>query len=222
MRLQLRFFALAGAVLALSCSSLAQIKKVGSAYLFRVKYVKGQTIKLQTVNSVEGIKKGNQPLKINVPVSIKVLSVSQGISTLSLAAGPASMGGKKINAPVQQALIKVDSRNAPVGGASNLNLGATYPQAPIKVGQTWTSKTAINLGGSPSTMTAVYKLLGVKKVGKTEVAALSMRVSGVAQGTGTMHLSTADGTIQDCNLKLKLVVGSGNPIDVTSIVKRTH
>ncbi len=222
MRLQLRTFALAGAVLALSCSSLAQIKKVGSAYLLRVKYFKGETIKLRTVNSVEGMKNGNQPLKINVPILIKVLNVSQGISTLSLAAGPATANGKKFNAPVQQALIKVDSRNASTGGPSNLNLGATYPQAPIKIGQTWTSKTAVNLGGSPSTMTAVYKFLGVKKVGKAQVAALSMHVSGAAQGTGTMHLSTADGTIQDCNLRLKLMIGSGNPIAFSSIVKRIH
>lgn len=201
-------------------SANAQVTKQGAGFLLRMKFVPGQVMKYN-VNMSMTMGKGAKPMNQTMPITMKVLSVQKGIATIETMVDPRAISK---DAQVQKATIKMDNRGNVVEGAASSQLAnATYPQGPIRVGQSW--KQPISTGGMK--MNSTYTFKGVKNVGGRSVADLGISFSsqgGGAQsmsGTGNMLISTADGSL--VNSTIKMSMGSGAQAgSMNMTMKRTN
>ncbi len=199
--------------------SHAQIKKTGSGYLLRVKYTKGQVIKLNSTNSVSGVQGRNGKFVVDLPMVIRVTATAKNSATLDLTAGPAQMGGKPVGMAPQNATLHVNNLNQAVDGEATNGLGASYPKDPVRLGAKWKASLPINSGSGQMTLDATYTFKGVKTVGGRQLAILTMTLAGAATGTGSMTLRMSDGTVNSSNMTLKMVVGT-SPLSITSTITR--
>lgn len=206
-------------VMTLPAVSLCQVVREGDGYLLRVRYEKGEVIKYQSVNSVDGMPgKNPSDLKILLPVVMTVTDVKGPFALVRCKVGPALNGKIEMFNP-QTVMVKVNNRNT--GGETNSPVGTALPLKAVKVGETWTADAPVTMGnGSITKLQAIYKFGGLKTDGGNQVAEISYSVSGTAKGTGTMLLLVKDGTIWRNQSKLSLSIGGGKPITLTSVLSR--
>src|SRR4051812_48889398 len=85
----------------------AQITRSGAGYLMRVKYVKGQVIRLNTTNSMSGLSAAGGPkgaTQFQTPIALTVLSSVRNVSTIQLKMGAVKYGTSVVN-PGQTAVV---------------------------------------------------------------------------------------------------------------------
>lgn len=210
------------ATAALAALSPAQVTKSGAGYLLRVKYAPGQVIKLNSTNKMINATTGKAvETSIMLPVVLRITDVKAGIATARMVVGPASYNGQPL-IPAKTVVMNLNSRNQATGvqGGSS-SVGATLPEKPIKVGQTWKALAPISTGtGGVQKVEAVYKFVGVKTVDGQGVAVVTYTISGgVGKGSGRMTLLQKDGTLWTNDLKMEVRAGA-TPVTVTSAMKR--
>ncbi|RYG47930.1 hypothetical protein EON79_05955 [bacterium] len=225
--------ALALALTATAAISSAQVTKQGSGYLFRYKFTKGSVYKcLATVGQSVGKASPNQ-LKVNIPFSQKVVSVSGETASLSFSMGPITMNGNPLSQkPVTTTgtmtrLGKLTGAGATSSGSPGL---VVFPSGPIKPGATWSAAFPLGaMGGmGGGTATAKYKFVGMKSVNGKQTAELAVTVNATGEtkvsGGGRTFVSLADGLMVMSNMTLNIsnpqIQNAGGPSKVSINVKR--
>lgn len=208
-------------LLAATAIAPAQVTKSKNGYLLRVKYAKGASIRLVATNKIGGPKgTPGSGLSFQIPVTMDVLDVKNGISTVRIKVGAASMGNQQMT-QARTAVVSLDNRNvAQQQGVPALS--ATLPLQAIRVGGSWVAKAPVTLGaGQSSNMTATYTLAGIKTVRGKPVAVINFAVKGAAQGVGTEYLLISDGTLfgSDFNLQLNMAEAKGLSVHSTLVRK---
>ena len=193
--------------------SIGQISPSKGGYLFRTKYVKGQNFKylMKTSTKMQG-----NALKLEAPMTIKVINVSNNIADLASTFGPATMGGQQI--PASKAQMKVDERGRAISGGAN-GLSATFPEKPVKVGETWVGEFNMAKAGAAGEAKASYTFKGLKAQGKGQVAVIAVTINTagktsqggmVSRGAGTMLLNSADGQLVSLNMDMTITMGGSS------------
>ncbi len=163
------------------------------------------------VSSVSGLSSSpSGSMNITMPMTIKVLDVKSGVSTLQFSMGQPSAtspGKKPMKVPMEGAgtdiTVSVDNRNRPVGYSSQQLVGTTFPIKKIKIGETWKA-TAPMTQTAPVQADMICKFLGMTTISGHKVAKIATTVTGNAKGTGMLYLRAADGSIDSLNLKLSV------------------
>lgn len=193
--------------------SLGQITPSGGGYLLRTKYVKGQSFKYVMKSST---KMSSNTMAFEAPMSIKVTNVSNGVADLASVFGPATMMGQQI--PATKATMKVDSRGRAIAGNTN-GLSATFPDKPVRVGESWVGDFNMSKAGAAGEAKATYTFKGVKPHGKSSVAEIGVSISTknqagptggmVSKGTGTMLLNASDGQLLSLTVNMTITMAGG-------------
>ncbi|MEZ0324316.1 MAG: hypothetical protein ACAH95_00275 [Fimbriimonas sp.] len=208
------------ALAVVSASAHGQVTKSGDGYLLRVKYVKGQTLKYSSVNSIIGAQGGGQPMKITMPMIMKITDVTKGYAKASITTGPAMLG-KNPMSKAQTVFIELSPTNAAKSKGAPGIAGAQFPLKPVKVGQTWSMAAPIadTSGMTGGDIKAMYKFGGLKTVNGKSMAVVSYSLSGGVTGGGTLLLLAADGTLYSNVAKITLNASAGN-MRLSSEMKR--
>lgn len=202
-----------------------QITKQGDAYLFRMRFTKGQKMSY-TIKSSARTPDGKVSMSADVPMLSTVKDVKGKIATVQLDIGPMMMNGKAMNQRKQSMEIKIDERGKPVGAVGPAqNVSTQLPDKPLKVGGTFPSTNIVNLGGSQFETKATNKFLGFKRVGSRKVAVISTTATGTgaiqSKGNGMSYVDVADGSLVSMNLTQRMTM-SGQPQPITSIITITR
>ncbi len=204
---------LALAAVALSGASLAQITKVGDAYQMRMKFAPGQKL-VYSMNSTTSAPGQPQPMNLDTEFTMKVNSVKNGVADITYSVGPMKMNGKATGG-VNTVNMKMDSRGKVMGQASGGQQPAqmVLPDKPIRVGQTWTSTSSIATMGVPMEITNTYKLNRIVQKGGRSLAEISVTISAKgnisSNGTGTMLLDFADGSLVSATMNQTITIRQG-------------
>jgi hypothetical protein len=197
----------------------AQVTRSGAGYLMRVKYTKGQVIRLNTSNSVAGLNSTpGGKMQFKTPITLRVLEVQGTKAKVQMKMGAVTYGSTIMN-PGSTAVVTLDNRNRPVDGGANAGVGAALPAQTIKVGSTWQGTVPISTQLGNSRITAKYKFAGLKNLGGRMVAVITYVVSGMATGTGRMTLLAKDGTLNSNEMKLTMSAGQA-PLTIVSTMTR--
>ncbi len=216
----LSLMALVGAGLLVSATAGAQVTKSGAGYLLRVKYVKGQTLKYNSVNTLTSAQGGGQPMKVTMPMVMKISDVSNGYAKTSVTTGPA-MIGKNPMGKAQTVVLELSPTNAAKSKSAPGIAGAQFPLKPVKIGQTWAMAAPIadTTGMTGGDIKAMYKFQGLKTVNGKSMAIVTYSLSGGVTGSGTLQLLASDGTLYSNVANITLNAGAGN-MKVSSEMKR--
>lgn len=208
---------LTGLLLLAVGSASAQISKQGNAYLFRMKYTKGQTLKF--VMKMTG-QMNNQAFAMTMPMTEKVTAVSRaGVATMNIAMGDMAMtvNGKpmtqKMPANMQKVTVEIDSKGNTKGGGGQQNTNVALPDKAVPIGGSWTANTTAPTGmGQPMEVTATYKFTGIERVGGYNTAKIAVTMSGTGamavSGKGFLWLNMADGSMVKNSTKMSMTMGA--------------
>lgn len=188
----------------------AQVTKQGAGYTLALKLTKGATYKyvlnavVDATAAMGGAASGGQKneQKMTSPISMKVLDVKNGISTVEITQTPPSFGGSA--ATPQKATIKIDrTGKVTEGGEAGVMVG--LPTKAVKIGETWTTTSTTRGMGMPMQVTTKATLKAVKAVNGRQVAEISVVTnangSGMSgTGTGGYTIDSKDGMIISYNL----------------------
>lgn len=222
----------------LSTGAGAQITKVGQGYQFRMKFVKGQSLKylinseVMLVAAPGGSKP--TPMKITIPTTQTVMEVKNKIATILFSTGPVQMNGQPFgNQGAETQTVQMDSRGKAVGGTKlPQGLNTELPAKPIRVGETWTSTVPFAGpmgGGGGGQLKSTYKFLGLKNVAGKQVAELAVSAAstgiGGPSGSGKMFLIAADGSMFKADIAMKMAMPGaqgqpGAPMNLTLTMRR--
>jgi hypothetical protein len=193
----------------------AQVTPSGKGYLFRAKYTKGVTAKysVKTAGEVQGMK-----FSMTLPISEKVLAVSNGIGTIAFSTGKSSvlLNGKPMSLPIpidnQKQTVKLDPQGNAVGG-ENVQTHINLPKNPIPIGGTWTATSSAAVApGQQQSLKTIYKFVGFATIAGKKAAKLSMSQSGtggvIANGSGTLWLSADDCSVLKQSGKITVTRGT--------------
>jgi hypothetical protein len=191
----------------------AQITKQGDAYLFRMKFSKGQKMSY-TITSSAKVPNNPAAIKAVVPMSMTVQDVKGGIATIQLVTGPMTVNGKPLGPQPQTTVIKLDDRGKPVGGAMpGQQVSTQLPEKPLKVGGTYTATNTVNMMGQQFAVKSTNKFLGIKHVGSRNVAAIATTMTGSgamkSSGTGVAYLDVKDGSLVSMKMNQKVTMTQG-------------
>ena len=182
----------------------AQITKSGDTYVFRVKFTKGEVIHYLITTTARPIRGGKAlpgskgPIITTSPMTLTAVDVKGKVTTLEVTLGPFITDGKEV-AKAQTAQMQVDDHNKALNRAKGSPVGAGLPPDPIKVGGKYSINQSAMRDGKPLSIQATYTFKGIKMVGGRQVAEIvavtTTKGSVLTQGTSTIYLSVADGTI---------------------------
>ena len=148
---------------------------------------------------------------LSVPYSMTVSGVTGNVGTLNMQVGPSSIGGKVVG-PVQNVVVKLDTRGRIVGNNTNPSniSGIVFPDKPVKIGDTFPVNGNAATGAAGVTISGNYKFIGIKTVGGKQVAELAITLSGTgaasSQGSGVSLLDVADGQIVTATINQTITV----------------
>ncbi len=202
----------------LPAASYSQVTEKNGLYDFRVKLVAGK--KISYMNSVVAL----GGITVNLPISMKVLSVTGGKATVETVTGPGTMNGQSMgqNAVTEKAVIDMKGQPAGAGSTGTGTVFGSIPSKPIKVGATWTGKAPTNNSSiGMKDITATYTFVGVKNVKGKQVAEIKITIKGAGEssmsGSGFVHILTADGLLATSKLSMALkMAGSEKPMTFTA------
>ena len=193
--------------------SSAQIKKQpNGAYLMRIKYTKGEVIKLTINTTVSGLPPGSQGAdasgKQNIVVQTvtKVVSVTNGNATVIADVAQVKINGHVTGQAATPRSITLDTRGRTIGSNAGPGLATKMPEKPVKVGETWTGSLPVG-SGIGNAGTATYKFLGIKNVDGKQVGVLSLAIktAQIKGGTGTLYLNASDGTMYKAAMNIAAI-----------------
>jgi hypothetical protein len=193
-------FGLAGTV-------MGQISKSGDGYLFRVRYLTGQTINFDTVTTNANKGGSTAGVKFKTPMTMKVLDVVKGVANLEVTMLPTIMVGNPTPVlPKNVVHVQLDERNQTLNKSVIPNHPVTYPSRPIKPGARWTAILPIKnpLTGSIDKMDGQYLFAGMQLVDGHTVAVVNYSLAGFARGQGTMKLLAKDGSMYSNEVLMSL------------------
>lgn len=204
----------------------AQVTKAGAAYLLRIKWVKGQVIKYNI--SMTG---SMLPKAQIITSTLTVKDVKNGVATVESKVTMPTTGNSRNTKP-QVATMKIDSRGKVTGDTGGSMTGAatpTFPQGPVKIGQSWKGDMNVSQGMN---LNATYTLLGVKTVNGKVIADIGQKVTGnmgemgSMTGNGKVEIFGADGSVRGgnmlMNLNMKSQDGKTAPSKMTFTTKITR
>jgi hypothetical protein len=209
-----------------SSTAGAQITKQGDAYLFRMKFTKGQKLSY-TVTSAAKLPNGPNAMKAVVPMAMTVQDVKGNVATLQMVSGPMMVNDKPMGQQ-QTTVLKLDDRGKPIGGAAPGQQVATQlPEKPLRVGESYTSNNSVNMMGQQFAVKSVNKFLGIKHVGSRNVAAIATTIAGSgamkSSGNGTAYLDVTDGQLVSMSMNQKLTITQGTQAQtINSVVTVTR
>jgi len=223
------------ALACLGAGSWAQIRKQGSAYVFRAKYVQGSTIvyDMKTIVEPLGANAGAGKQTLTLPILMRILEVRKPagknafkIAKIRSEAGPIKLNGKLFKEKAVET-VQVDELNRlQSDAADNLPQFTTpLPEKPLKVGQSWSS--VIDPSGAvPFSMkvTASYRLKSINRTFATVQLTLNGQGTGsskiTTRGQGTMLLRVRDGTLESMKMVQTVVTGQAVGAKTTISVTR--
>ena len=206
----------------------AQVTQKGGGYLFRQKFTPGQTLRygVDSSASAPGIAMGGGSFKIQMGMSMSVLSVSNGVATVKLTRDAMSLNGKSQGKP-ETSTMKIDSRGQTVitGTKHGASIGPILPEKPLKIGDVFTSEGGGMTGmqGGMNVKTT-YRFIGLKNYNGKRVAQFSLvsDTTGEVRGStsGFLLYSMADGQIVSASTDTKMSMKQqGKSLDITSHTK---
>lgn len=188
----------------------AQVTKQGAGYSLSLKLAKGATYKymlnavIDASAAMGGTAAKGQSNKqtMKSPISMKVMDVKNGISTVAVTQTPPSMGGTA--AKPQTVTIKID-KTGKVTEGNEAGVMVSLPTKPVRIGESWTSTSTTRGMGIPMQVTTKATLKAVKAVGGRQVAEISVTTnakgSGMSgTGKGSYTIDAKDGMIVTYNL----------------------
>lgn len=212
-------------VAALAAASGAQIVQKGDTTTFRVTMTKGQVLRYQQTTRVTG--EGTN-MQMSGSFVLTVANVRSNIYDLGVATGPMTSGGRVV-APLQTAQISIDPTGRTVEGTERaFGAAASLPPKPLKVGGKWTEQTELPIGGGqPSLVETTYTFKGFQTINKKRVAVLGATLKGkgplALNGSGTIHLDPADGTLLRYEVTSNITLAGGpKPIRAKSVTTVTR
>jgi len=189
-----KFIAACLLVAGLASSTPAQIVKTPKGYLFRVKYVVGATLKYSSLTWIDNKSSTPPPVgTAKIPIVYHVVDVTKSLATIKLTVGPTTLPPS--TAVVSEATtisLQMDNRNRTVSGQAPPGVGS-FSDKPIQSGSTWESAIPFKVFGHLQRLSGVYRFAGVKP--NTTIAVVTYSLTGAAFGTGTMLMSTKDGSM---------------------------
>lgn len=218
-----KFFALI--VLVLAIPALA-----GQAtYLIRVNLKKGQVIR-HAYTMTTTLPMGTKPMKMDISATLRqtVLNTANGKFTIaakmeSAKVKSAMLGAEQAKTVEKQMMAATTTLTmdplgkTTVAGGKNamagVNTTTTYPKAPIRVGQSWTTSQTMPTQMGNLDMTVTSKLLAVEKVGANNCYKLGMSMKSAGQikinGNGIMWVRMTDGMQEKANITMNMTMGTG-------------
>lgn len=194
----------------------AQISAQGGSYLFRMKFVPNAKASY-SMNVTSPMAK--QPISMSMSTLVKSVAGSTATVQYTINFPAGMMGGNQKPKPQVQD-IKIDTRGRLVspGAAGMGEIGnIQFPEKAIRVGQTWSGSATANGGPGmpPVKLTTTYKFVGLKSEGGFPVAAIAVTMKGgnaqfKTNGTGTVHLRVADGSLQSSRMNSTTTVTMSN------------
>lgn len=188
----------------------AQVTRQGSGFAMSLKLTKGATYKymLNAVIDASAAMGGTAPRgqsakqTMKSPISMRVVDVKNGISTVQVTQTPPSMGGTA--AKPQTVTIKID-RTGKVTEGNEAGVMVSLPTKPVRIGETWTSTSTTRGMGIPMQVTTRATLKAVRAAGGRQVAEISVVTSAKGSGMsgtgrGSYTIDAKDGMILTYNL----------------------
>ena len=208
-------------VAGVACAASAQVTKSGAGYLLRVKYVTGQVIKLNSLNSiVSTASKGAQPMQVKMPIVIKVNKADALTAVASVTIGPVSFADTVLREPETMDMT-IDRQNRAKSKGQAGFVGGELPAQVIKVGQKWSTVAPMpDPSGAAQKMVAVYTFGGLKTVNGKSVAVMTYELGGNVKGKGTLLVLAADGTIYSNDATISVNSPTTGPVKVQSKLTR--
>lgn len=213
-------------VAALAATGGAQIVQKGDTTTFRITMTKGQVLRYHQTTRVTG---DGTNMQMSGPFILNVANVRSNIYDLGVATGPMTSGGRVV-APLQTVQISIDPTGRTIEGTERaFGAAASLPPKPLKVGGKWTEETELPVGGGqPSMVETTYTFKGFQTVNKKRVAVLAATLKGkgpiALNGTGTIHLDPADGTLIRYEVTSNITLAGGaKPIrakSTTTVVRQ--
>lgn len=190
----------------------AQLTQAAGGYSMKMKFTPGSVMKYNVSTSATNPSGKGQNFSMNMPMTLKVKSVSNGVATME---ATVDMSSVSKGAKPQVSTYKIDSYGNVVGQAGGMgNMGsASLPKGVVKIGQSW--KQAMNNMGMQ--MNATYTFKGVKKVGAHNCAEIGVTMSGggntggantKSTGTGTIYMRAADMSLHGANINMSMSQGA--------------
>lgn len=211
---------------AIAVVSSAQVTKVGSGTLLRMKYIPNRAYKWEMVMKFSLDPKA-APSKLIAPLGAKVKKVSGKNGTVFYTSGPMKMNGAEL-APLQEAEVVQDSRGLSKNGALSNGTVVNLPAGPVKVGATWTGVSALAGGmGAPSSQTVkvTYTYVGTRVVKGITFAriGMAMQTTGTVSilGKGEALIDGRDGWLSGMKLDMRITTkasGASKPMTIRSQV----
>lgn len=174
----------------------AQVTKQGNAYLLRMKFTPGQTIRHRISTSGDMM-----PQPMIITSAMRVTRVANGIATIETSTQMPAARGQKAPEPIKQT-VQMNNRGVIQGQQQGMGASTpTLPEKPVRVGESWTGSVA---GMAGLNMNARYTLAGIKNVGGRQVAEITMSMTGNMSGgggpsrmsgQGRMNLDMRDGSM---------------------------
>lgn len=187
----------------------AQVTKQGAGYMLSLKLTKGATYKYMlnavidasaAMGGAKGSNAGKQTMKS--PISMKVVDVKNGISTVQVTQTPPTMGGAA--AKPQTVTIKID-KTGKVTEGNEAGVMVSLPTKPVKIGESWTATSNTRGMGFPMQVTTKHTLKAVRAVGGRQVAEVTVTTNAKGSsmsgnGKGSYTIDAKDGMILTYNL----------------------
>ena len=225
-----RFFLLStvAASICLTSAANAQVTKTGNAYSFRIRFVAGSVIKYKAVVGTT-LSSAQQNLRVVYPVVQTVVGVHHGVGDVVVKSGPMQINNQTVG-PEGTFRMQVDQRGKLVGGQIAANSGiTTFPEKPIRPGQTWTASVPIAAAGinsSGAMVSTTYRFVRMTTFAGKSVAelALSFKAHGAmtVTGTGTAYVLAKDGNIVHSKMSMGVALGANSdPMSVNVEVSRS-
>lgn len=229
-------FALAATLgLLLAGHAMSQVRRVGNAYQFRAKYVKGSTIAFEMTTLVapfgSGATAGNQKVTLPVVMRIQDIRKQPGKAGMNVAkirseAGPVLLNGKPFREKAVEIVFVDELNRLQEGGNQEVPQFTTpLPEKAIRIGQSWSS-TIDPAESIPFSMkvNATYKLTRVTRIFAYVSVTLVGKGTGDSKvstkGQGTMMLRVRDGTLH--SLKMTQTVQASETMGAKSTITVTR
>jgi hypothetical protein len=178
---------------------MAQVTKQGNAYLFKMKFAKGQSINYK----VKAETTGTMASVVGMDMGMLVKDVQNGVASVEVSMGQMTMNGKAMGQGGGQGmkqLVKMDANGKAVGGNFS-GMSGNLPTKPVKIGDTWSASAPMAGPGMNGNMNATYKFTGFKPIGGKNCAVISVTMTGVTSGSGTIFINSADGSMVSTTIK---------------------
>lgn len=222
-------FAIIGAaglgLIAASDPARAQVTAQGGGYLLRFKFVKGQTIKYDVTTSAASPGGKGGGMNFNMPVSMKITDVKNGVATIAATTTIPDLTGKGGKQQSHTETMKMDNRGRAQGAGSNVLQGmqVALPAGPVKIGSSWTESVK-NPAMPGMTVKSTYKLVSVQSGSANVNVTLSTSGQGMNMtGSGLMKIAVADGWPTSFKMNMKMMMGAGKnaqPMAMTMTMTR--